>query len=569
MNYDKVKRISGCGALYAVLWGISLLCACSHAPLAGSDGGGSRGGNPVVVGTIAVPDGAAACNIRVSLIPEAFDPMTDTLSRLFSTDTTDSLGSFAITAPDSGFYNIEAKGILGGARLIRFNVKTVRDSIRVLPVDTLRGPGKIKIPVAKENYGADGYMYMPGTSIAVGLADVRDTVSLDSVPAGTFPVLYYAQIGDTRRKVIRHDIAVQPDETTLIENPEWSYYGRIRLNTTSAGASVSGDVYDFPVLIRLNTGNFDFAQVRNNGGDIMFAGSGNAPLPFEIERWDPAAGRAEIWVKIDTVFGNNDKQFITMYWGASTIDSTGSYPGSAISRSNGAAVFDTANGFQGAWHFGEAAKDTLRDATDNRHHGVSPDSARPPVAEGIIGACRYFDGKGDFVVMPNTASGTLDFPQNGAYSVSAWVMADTFNESQQTLVSKDKYQYFLWLSSASWQFCEYRDRAGWEVSAQPASVGKWVLLTGVRDGAKQYLYVDGEPADSVVLKPFADPRSAAGDLIIGRAHEFATAPNLQAGYCSFSGGIDEVRIDNTARSADWIKLCYMNQRIDDRLIIFK
>ena len=37
----------------------------------------------------------------------------------------------------------------------------------------------------------------------------------------------------------------------------------------------------------------------------------------------------------------------------------------------------------------------------------------------------------------------------------------------------------------------------------------------------------------------------------------------------FKGMVDEVRISNIALSADWIKLCYMNQRIDDKLVIFK
>jgi hypothetical protein len=38
---------------------------------------------------------------------------------------------------------------------------------------------------------------------------------------------------------------------------------------------------------------------------------------------------------------------------------------------------------------------------------------------------------------------------------------------------------------------------------------------------------------------------------------------------NFCGCIDEVRVCRTIRSADWIKLSYMNQRPDDRLVVFK
>ena len=36
----------------------------------------------------------------------------------------------------------------------------------------------------------------------------------------------------------------------------------------------------------------------------------------------------------------------------------------------------------------------------------------------------------------------------------------------------------------------------------------------------------------------------------------------------FKGKIDEVCLASTARSADWIRLCYMNQNTEDRLVTF-
>jgi hypothetical protein len=37
----------------------------------------------------------------------------------------------------------------------------------------------------------------------------------------------------------------------------------------------------------------------------------------------------------------------------------------------------------------------------------------------------------------------------------------------------------------------------------------------------------------------------------------------------FDGALDEVRIEKNARPKEWIRLCYMNQRPDDKLVVFK
>jgi hypothetical protein len=48
-----------------------------------------------------------------------------------------------------------------------------------------------------------------------------------------------------------------------------------------------------------------FSQAQFGGSDIRFTKADNTFLPYEIERWDSAHSQAEIWVKVDTVFGND------------------------------------------------------------------------------------------------------------------------------------------------------------------------------------------------------------------------------------------------------------------------
>ena len=564
MSHLLIKSIVRYVIAVATPVAVWLICACSPATNI-SDGGGTRGGNPVVTGSIAGLDGAAARNVRVQLIDENYNPVTDAPLQPSSIDTTNSRGEYTVIAPDSGWYNVEAMEMRGGTRLLRFHVWAQRDSCIVLPIDTLHKPGAISVSLPEGSSAAGGYVYVPGTGVSARLAGSTDSVTLDSVPAGTLPVLYYANKNSEARTTIRHDIPVYSGETTPVGNPQWSFCRRIVLNTSPTGAGVSDDVHDFPVLIRLNGNNFSFKQALPDGADLMFTGNNDAALAAEIERWDPVAELAEVWVKVDTISGDNADQSISMYWGNPA----------APPRSSTGRVFDTADGYRGVWHLGDAGDDSVRDATVNRYHGTSPDTARPPIIEGVAGYCRRFNGSGDYITMPNTSGGRLNFPQDGSYTVCAWVRIDAFiNDAPQLIVSKGYEQYFLRTTyfpstTPSWEFTEFDEDTKWQSTRSPAGTGVWVLLTGVRQGAEQRLYRNGELVDSVKDVWYNKvSRDTTNDLSLGAFLRDAAVPNGD-GRCFLKGAIDEVRIRGVAESAAWIRLCYMNQRIDDRLVEFR
>jgi hypothetical protein len=85
----------------------------------------------------------------------------------------------------------------------------------------------------------------------------------------------------------------------------------IYLNTSSTGGNVTGDVYGFPVLVRLTSKTFDFNQSKSGGADIRFTASNGKSLSYEIENWDAGNKQAEVWVRVDTVWGNDSSQYIT------------------------------------------------------------------------------------------------------------------------------------------------------------------------------------------------------------------------------------------------------------------
>ena len=522
-------------------------CAMDH--IAG--GGGSDVGNGVVVGKIVTGSGKSPVNARVLFIPSDFDPETGDFGSDVVIDSVDSNGNYQFIAPQPVNYNLQATWGYDGTRLLIEGISPTKDSVTTLPTDTLRNPGTLKVMVPDNTDWVNGYLYVPGTTIAGTLIDHNGYIELDSIPIGVLPVIYYSAKNNDPPLTIRYDIPVGPGLSTTIYYPSWTHSRRVLLNTSLSGAGIASKVFNFPVLVRLTKNNFNFSEAQSNGNDIRFAKQDNTALACEIERWDPVAGLAELWVKIDTVFGNDSGHCITMYWGNLQ----------AVSVSNSAAVFDTVNGFQGVWHMNQPANTPVRDATYNNYIGTR--FGQSATATGTIGIAQAFDGSSTYMQMMGTAYGKMNFPKNGYYCVSAWVYTNALDMNYHIIASKGNTQYNLEIrKNNNWQFNEYKDLTGWEITNSPGTEKTWTYLTGVRSGTNQYLYVNGVcTSNTPWIETNVFARYTGEDFKIGRRTDLVDY--------FFNGMIDEVRVSSIDLSADWIKLCYMNQRMDDKLVVFK
>ncbi len=59
----------------------------------------------------------------------------------------------------------------------------------------------------------------------------------------------------------------------------WSDTAFIIVNSGSS-LGVTGDVADFPVLVRLDQDIFNFSQAQNNGEDLRFSKEDGTPQPY-------------------------------------------------------------------------------------------------------------------------------------------------------------------------------------------------------------------------------------------------------------------------------------------------
>ncbi len=561
MNRMTLTRI----LLTSVLVGmVCVIIRCTESPV--SSGGGTRGGNPVVTGMVIGLDGKAAQNVKVTLIPSEYNLFTDKPLDSLRTVNTDSSGVFSIQAPDSGTYSVEVVSDNGQGSLIKFNIATYHDSVCSLSTDTLHQPGSLTIVQGDEKRVEYGYLYVPGTSIGILVDSTADTMTIGSVPAAVLPFLYLSD-KKSELRVIGSDIPVRSNETTLISTVVPKRSLQVSLNTTATGAAVNKNVVDFPVLIRLNSNNFNFENTLPDGSDLLFKSATGKILSHEIERWNLSEKQAEIWVKVDTVFGNDSLQSIELSWGDTGQTTT----------ENSNPVFDTASGYQGVWHLGDNSSAQFKDVTVNGYNGMSNSNESPAVKAGMIGSGCFFNGTTQYITMSNTSNSKLNFQENGYYTVSAWVLLDTLDGKSHCIVSKGFEQYYLRSTYISttlpyttplWEFVEFSDVDKWKTSTTQLSVRQWTLLVGVHQGTRQLLYCNGALVDSITDKwQNAVTRNTKNDLIIGRFTESVVLPIVE-GYCYFKGGIDEVRICNIALSPEWVKLCYMNQGVDDKLVRF-
>jgi hypothetical protein len=518
---------------------------CSLTPFSG---GGTEGGN--VSGLFVNDDGSASAMVQVRLVPADYNPGAVNQGNPVIATATATDGSYSFGRVPKGSYSVEAFNPASGKRSLITGIIVTGEDLHV-PADTPRNPGTMKIFLPTSVNPTTGYFFVPGTTIFATINGAGGFITIASVPAATLPALCYSETGSPSIDTIRYRVAVASSDTVVVANPGWKYARRIILNTSPAGAGVSGNVSDFPVLVRLTAGNFNFAQAGTGGSDIRFARSDTVILPYEIEQWDATNGRAVLWVRVDTVFGSDSSQYITLYWGN---------PG-AIASSNSTEVFDTANGFAGVWHMNEnpaAGANAIKDRTANSFNATPHGSMNAAdVVDAAIGKGLDFDGSNDYL---NAGKVAL----TGSYSVGLWVRLNRINNYQRIIFQDSAYT--LWYDSdRSGARMEHIDSSGtWRGMpqdggvVQPMSTGVWYYLTGTYDGDKIRLYLNGQrvtETNSMV----AYPASHGYDLFFG-----------QSWNNSYVNGImDEVRIEKSARSADWITLCYMNQKSDDKLVVFK
>src|SRR3989344_3808623 len=300
-------------------------------------------------------------------------------------------------------------------------------------------------------------------------------------------------------------------------NSSWDKRKSICINESQIVASH----LNFPVLINITDLNLT-THAQADGDDILFAND-SVQFPHEIEYFNSTDGRLVAWVNIPNLTGGFN---FSMY-----------YNNSAASNSQNK-VGTWNNDYVAVWHLNGSSVDT-KDSTRSGVNGTN---------NGASAVTALFGGGADFnsvninfsdpTILDNAADLTFEFWANpdtlgvSRRFITKWVATNDYVISADDAASDE----IIYAASTS---------AGVDVYVTTdanLAADTWYHIVATRSSAPAgTLYVNG------VAKSLSHTVSNAGN-IVGTTQELFMAGTV-GGF--FDGMLDEVRISNVTRNAQW------------------
>jgi hypothetical protein len=364
---------------------------------------------------------------------------------------------------------------------------------------------------------------------------------------------------------ISYGIVASKETIAGITYGSWTYHKPLNINTTWMGANVSTTQSNFPICVHINASswptdaevNHFFDATNSNGKRVRFYASDKTTvLPYEVEYYsdtdNPDTSEAVYWVKVGTITGSdaNDNVVYIAY---------GNDP-NGTNQDNSTGVWDT--NFKMVQHLGDNSWGTApeaKDSTSNGNNGTN--TGTTDETSGKTRKGRAFDGSSQYIYTGNSPNLT------GNVTVSLWVKANnpdrqavsyplsiatnyngfnvtlggTYSDSQYPGHAIAVYNGTGTASSVANTFNNTNDNGIWRFITVTYNSGGSPKTLAFKDGIAQSMYSDNV-AGNIPSQTTVD---------IGRR-----ADNMWY----FLGSVDEVRISNTTRSADWIRLEYYSMQ---------
>lgn len=520
--------------------------SCSdNSPVAGGGGLDTESSGGILVGQVQFSNGDPGRNTLIKLLPLNYSIFSQCSIRTILTNES---GEYRFEDVDTGLYNLEAVSIDSGSRLLHPALRIIKDSVTNIDHDTLKAPGSILINI-QNNPGA-GYLYIPGTTISERLTAADSMILIDSVPVAASLSLFFRKDSQSNASVLVDNIIIRSADTTSVtvySNIDNSQ--KIFLNTSNSGAYTQSDLFGVPVLLRFTSSNFDFDLLQIDKDQISLTKPDGTPLSFEVERWDTLNRNGEIWVNLDTLYGNSTSQYLLMQ------------PGDTDAVDNSShTVFDTANGFIGVWHiFGEKSgirnHQLYKDATTIQNHGDDYIHARG--IAGVTGSGKQFNGEDDYIKINDNINYHFD---SEPFTLSMWFNKvdtgkgtlfvfkfDTTEKAELGILSDSNSNIIL--------YAQHGPSVDTICKHHVQSLNQWHYLNVIRKESDIFeLYIDGEQVDQSIFSLVLSSSANGEGIFIG------ANVNNEEPFDPFNGFIDEVRIESEARNPEFVRFNYLNQK---------
>src|SRR5450830_54441 len=300
-------------------------------------------------------------------------------------------------------------------------------------------------------------------------------------------------------------------------NADWTNHKKISINAVG----VSPAVAQFPVVVRLHSGNFDFSSAKIDGSDIRFiAADDKTELKYHIEKYDSANELADIWVQLPKIDAAEKDAHFWIYSGNEK----------ATASADAKATWDAST--VAAFHFAE--KSLFQDSSAT---GIVASGEITVQKAALLGEAAVFTNK-PFVIPVNPA---LKRAAGAGYTWSAWIKpaslpqtAVLYSQGDAISLKLDGQKLSLNVGASN-------------ISGGEIKTAAWQYVAFTMEGGKANIYVNGVSV-------------GAGDAPVVDAE---SEIKIGDGY---TGEMDEMEIANVARSAGWLKLAASAQGMDSQLL---
>jgi len=335
----------------------------------------------------------------------------------------------------------------------------------------------------------------------------------------------------------------------------WSYRKKITIDN----ANVDADLTNFPLLVSIAETGGGATNIGYNlsdtttGYDIRFTDSTGATLlKYERESFSVASANltANFWVKVPTVATASDTD-IYIYYGKSA--ATDGQDPTNVWDANFAAVYHLKE-------TGTGATGDYQDSTSNNNDSTNTTGQPTVDASGKIGNAETFDGNTSHINLGHNAS----LNTNTAATFSFWMKANSWSGDSGLLTRMYSWgstnsDFLIYHRSSNVSFCVTPDGNANNVTCltdtqEITDTTTWHEITVRYNGSTIAFYTDGQASGSADYSS-GIYFSSGIDTLLGRQYS-------NSGFASnsmFNGTLDEVRVSNSARAAEWIKFEYHNQ----------
>jgi biopolymer transport protein ExbB len=302
-------------------------------------------------------------------------------------------------------------------------------------------------------------------------------------------------------------------------NADWTARKKIQIDASQL--QLGAPVTNVPVLVRLHTGNFSFAEADLDGKDLRFiAEDDKTPLEFHVEQFDGTNELALVWVKLPQLASGPGAHF-WVYYGNEK----------APPASNPKGVYDPSH--LAVLSFSEKDgkfADSTQYARGVTNGGVTWSGG------GVADGAAAFDGKGRLTLLSDPS---LQISSKG-FTFSAWVKSG--GQGGGALYSQQDGAFQIRVEEG-----QLSVSAGGTVTQKTSlSADAWHHVV-VSVGTETLVYVDGQETARAATSGTA----FGGEAVVG---------------AGFVGELDMLQLASVARSADWVRSQFQSQSEAGKLL---